>query len=141
MEFVTAYGPKRKVVIDASDKFGPGAKQSFREECDINNIMRKYQKTGALTWLAKHEPTFGDFTGFDFMEAQMIVAKAKEMFADLPSSVRERFAHDPAKFLEFMEDPANVDEAVKLGLAVKREPVVPAAELVVAPAAPADPPK
>lgn len=123
--FVTAYGPKLEdVVIDASSKWGPGAKQSFKDESDINLIMRKYQKSGAISWLARHEGDFADVSSFDFLDAQLTVAKAKEMFADLPSSVRSRFQNDPAEFLFFMSDSGNQEEAVKLGLAVRKEPTV-----------------
>lgn len=126
MFFVTAYGPKRRdVVVDASEKFGAGARQSFKDECDINNIMKKYQVTGVIDWVAKYEGSYSDLTGYDFMESQLIVAKASEMFADLPSSVRKRFQNDPGEFLEFMSDESNSEEAIKLGLATRRqEPAV-----------------
>lgn len=127
---VSAYGPKlRSVVIDATKEFGVGAKQSFKEECDINRIMAKYQKTGAVSWLTKHEGSYGDVSSFDFLDAQLVVAKAKEMFADLPSSVRSRFSNDPAEFLFFMQDTGNAEEAIRLGLAV-RKPVVEEPEVV-----------
>lgn len=126
--YVTAYGKKLEdVVIDASEKFGPGARQSFKDECDINNILKKYQKTGVVDWLAKHEGTYADVSAFDFMSAQMTIVEAKRMFGDLPSSVRKRFSNDPAEFLLFMEDDSNLEEAIKLGLATRKvveEPIV-----------------
>lgn len=133
MFFVSAYGPKLvDVVVDATERFGPGAKQSFKEECDINNIMAKYQRTGALSWLAKYDGQYGDFSAFDFMDAQLTVAKAKEMFGALPSSVRKRFQNDPAEFLDFMSRTENAEEAIKLGLATAKPTPV---ETAVPPAA------
>lgn len=96
---------------------GPGAVQSFKDECDINRIMAKYQKSGAVQWLEKRGGEYRDVTGIDFMEAMQTVVKGKEVFADLPSSIRDRFNNDPALFLDFMHDPDNHDEMIKLGLA------------------------
>lgn len=122
-DFVTAFGPKLKIGTDASAaRAKTVVKQSFKEECDINRIMAKYQKTGVVSWLSKHEGRYADVTGFDFMESMNTIAKANEMFADLPSKVRGRFANDPVRFLEFMHDPESVDESYKLGLRTRPQP-------------------
>lgn len=92
------------------------AKQSFKDECDINRIMSRYQKTGLLEHLAQRPPQYLDCTSFDFQNAMDIVAGSKALFAALPSDIRDRFANDPARFLAFMDDPANDSEAVKMGL-------------------------
>lgn len=132
-DFATAYGPKIQVGLDTS-KGGPGAKQSFKEECDINRIMAKYQKTGVVNWLSKREGQYRDVSSVDFMESMNVIAKANEMFAELPSSVRKRFANDPAEFLVFMHDEGNTEEAIKLGLATRRpEPAAPPAKPSTAP--------
>ena len=98
---------------------GPSmTKQSFADECDINNIMRRYEKDGVLNHLNKYQGNFGDFTGaVDYHEAMNIVAKADQMFMDLPASIRARFGNDPGAFVEFATDPKNLDEMVKMGLA------------------------
>ena len=36
--------------------------QSFRDECDINNILRKFNVTGELP-LGSVQPQYGDFSG------------------------------------------------------------------------------
>lgn len=98
------------------------AKQSFKEECDINTIMRNFEETGLLQNLAKRDPVYGDFSDpGTFHEAQNIVVVAKEQFAALPARIRERFNNDPANFLEFVYDESNIDELVKMGLATKSE--------------------
>lgn len=126
-DFVTAFGPKLKVSTDASAaRAKTVVKQSFKEECDINRIMSKYHKTGVISWLAKHEGQYADVTGFDFLDSMNTIAKANEMFADLPSKVRGRFGNDPARFLEFMHDPDSLEESYKLGLRVRPEPAAPA---------------
>lgn len=96
---------------------GPGrTKQSFKDECDINNIMGRYMITGQLSHLAQMPPQYSDVTGLDFQTAMDVVVNANAMFANLPSSIRDRFANDPGRFLTFMEDENNRPEAVRLGL-------------------------
>lgn len=115
--FVTAYGPKVMVGIDASEsERDPGAVQSFREECDINNIMADVQQVGMASWMMAHAGTFEDVTGLDFQSCMDQIVRAQEAFDDLPAAVRDRFANDPAKFLDFLGSEANREEAVKLGL-------------------------
>ncbi|AXL15307.1 internal scaffolding protein [Microviridae sp.] len=91
-------------------------KQSFKDECNINKIMDKFQKTGAINHYASHEPTYGDATPGDLLNAQLIISNANSMFEELPSSIRKKFDNDPAKFLEFVQDERNQEEMIELGL-------------------------
>ena len=50
----------------------------------------------------------------------MNVIRAAEAFAAMPADVRDRFQNDPGRFLEFANDASNYDEALKMGLAIKR---------------------
>lgn len=102
-------------------------KQASRDECDINQIMRRYQKTGIVEHVNKYQGRYGDFLQVtDYQTALNQVQAANDAFMSLPSSVRSRFDNDPAKFLEFMENPLNQAEMIKLGLAVdlRAEPAV-----------------
>jgi len=92
------------------------AKQSFKDECDINKIMAKYQKSGAITHFNRHAPQYGFATSNDFSESMRIVTEAQEMFSELPSKIRTRFANQPEQFLDFVQDPANEAEMRTLGL-------------------------
>lgn len=97
--------------------------QHFAEECDINNIMRQYEQTGLWTHVNQYQGEYGDFTDVvDYQTAYDVVLKADEMFSTLPAVVRARFENDPASFLAFVDNPANTDELVKLGLARVRDP-------------------
>lgn len=119
MMFRSAYDKVRvRVALDRGN--GPGAVQSAKRECDINQIMAKYQRTGVVTWLAKRDGEFRDVSGVDFREALDIVIRGREVFDELPSTIRERFRNDPGEFLDFMADGKNFDEAVSLGLAKPR---------------------
>lgn len=93
------------------------AKQEFRDECNINNIMKRFQKTGILPDMIKENPVYGDFSEpLDYQEALNIVIAAEHQFMGLNAEIRERFGNDPKKFLEFCHNPENADEMEKLGL-------------------------
>lgn len=91
-------------------------KQSFADECEINNIMAKFQQTGVINHAAKHQATYGEADGTTFQEAMNIVIEAQEAFSDLPSSLRSRFGNDPAAYLNFVSDEENYPEMERLGL-------------------------
>ncbi len=95
---------------DRKFNYGKGrTKQSFKNQTDINKILKRAQKTGTLSHLAKYQGAYGDFASFDFMEAQNQIARGNTIFAELPSEIRNEFDQSPAKFLHFVNDPANVD--------------------------------
>lgn len=90
--------------------------QQFKDECDINNIMEKFGQTGLLPQ-SNRMPMSGDFTGVnDFQSAMQAVRQAEEAFMALPAQLRKRFEHDPNRLMVFLEDEANREEAIKLGL-------------------------
>lgn len=117
LPFRTAYGPKLSVTLNCLPGVGR-TKQSFAGEADVNNIVAKFIKTGTLDFARKHEARYGDVTGADFQAAQNIIATANSMFEEMPARVRARFENDPAKFLDFVQDPGNQAEAAELGLTV-----------------------
>ena len=105
---------REAVQIDAGGE--SRTKQSFKKECDINLIMAKYQKTGAITHFNKHQQNYGMADGQTFQDAMNLVCEAQEMFNDLPSSIRSRFGNDPAAFLDFVQNEENADEMARMGL-------------------------
>lgn len=97
--------------------------QNFKEECDINNIMRRFEKTGELPNMIRQNPVYGDFSDVPtFTEAMNTVIRANEQFDALSSKIRAQFNNDPAEFLAFVHDPKNNEELVKMGLATERIP-------------------
>jgi len=53
-------------------------------ETDVNNIMRKYEKTGILTHVARYAGEYGDFSGVpDYKEGLERIMAANEMFDSL----------------------------------------------------------
>jgi len=98
--------------------------QADMPACDLNTIMAQYERSG-LTGFEDRMASgaFVDLASMPtYREAQDIIAQANDAFASLPASLRKRFSNDPAEFLSFFDDPANLDEAVRLGLATLPEP-------------------
>lgn len=122
---MTFYHPHNRVSIDCGDF--SHTKQSCKEECDINNILKQYKKTGIMTHISNASASYLDLpTDFDYQSALNTVMEAEQAFAELPSKVRDRFGNDPYKFLAGLEDPAIRPELEELGL-FKPKPPAPAA--------------
>lgn len=95
------------------------AQQHFKEECDINTILEKFNITGILPEQPL-SPRYGDFTGIgDYHTAMNRVFAAHEEFEALPAKIRARFSNDPAQLIEFLENSENRSEAEELGLIEK----------------------
>lgn len=106
---------------------GPGlTRQSCKDECDINKIMHRYQKTGRLPELIKENPVYGDFsTAGDYQQSLETIKRAEEQFNALPSTIRSKFNNNPAEFLSFCENKNNTPELIKMGLAIDKTPKTP----------------
>lgn len=111
-------------------------KQSFAKDCDINQILKKWMKTGNDPRDAAKQPLFGDFYDqMDYEQSIGVVRMADEAFADLPAEVRARFGNDPNELLEYMHVPGNEDEKIALGLIEAPVVVAPTAETETTPTA------
>ena len=129
------YVESEKVGLDCSVK-PSRTKQQFKEESDINTIVRRFGLTGQLPSNVRM-PVNGDFTNVpDFRTAMDLIVAARESFDAMPADVRSRFHNDAAEFVDFCSDVKNRDEAIKLGLVEKPLQAAPAASV----AAPATPP-
>lgn len=111
----SAYSPRVRVptVIPESES---KTKQEFKDECNINTIMARYMHTGVIDFVNRHQAQYGDVTGIDYQECMQVVADAQTQFNELPSSIRTQFENNPAKFLDFVGNPANKAEMHKMGL-------------------------
>lgn len=99
------------------------ARQEFKDQTCINQIMKKYHKTGMIDHLNRSKGQYADLSSLtDYAAALQTVIDAQKSFMTLPSDVRKRFENDPEKALLFLSDANNREEAVKLGLINK--PVV-----------------
>ena len=59
-------------------------KQSFKDETDVNAIIKKHTRMGTLSHLEQWGGQYGDLADFDFQTAQNQIAKANSMFEQLP---------------------------------------------------------
>lgn len=108
-------GPYTPVKVPGySSELPSAAIQSAKDECDINKIMARYQKTGMIEHFNEQAPQFVDMPDeIDYQNSMGIIADAHSAFYSLPSTVRDRFQNDPAQWLEFIHDAESVDEAMR----------------------------
>jgi phage internal scaffolding protein len=106
---------RRRVQLDTrGDKVL--VQQSFKDEANINVLMRRYSVTGVAP-VGVGVAKYGDFSDVgDYLAARSVVADAEEQFASLPAELRDLLGNDPARFLEFVADQKNIATARKYGL-------------------------
>ena len=96
------------------------ARQSEQDAADINVIVKRFTQAGLVP---AEDPSlyFADVSEVGtFADVLERVEQGRKYFYNkVPAVVRARFDHDPAKFLDFMANPENRDEAVELGLIPK----------------------
>lgn len=97
-------------------------KQSHKDECDINKIMARYQRTGVIDHVQKYGPVYADVSSADYVSSMNLVKDAETMFAELPSTVRAKFGNDVVEFLDVVTDPERIGELEELGVAPSRKP-------------------
>lgn len=91
--------------------------QSEKDKLDLEYIKSIYNKTGVMNNVNPDNLRYGDFTAnCDYHTAVLRVQEAEEDFMSLPAELRVRFSNDPGKLIDFVRNPNNAAEAVKLGL-------------------------
>lgn len=109
--------PRRTPRIQTINEEKSRTQQQFKDEVNVNNIMKKYRKTGQITHLNNRTGKYADLSNAqDYFESIQTIRTASEAFDQLPSELRKRFHNEPAEMLQFINDPKNYDEGVKLGL-------------------------
>lgn len=88
-------------VLDSYDSM---VQQSEAQIADINEIVARYQKTGILDHLSRHESSFGSITGEQYKDYCDAIAQTNSLFEQLPSAAREFFQNDKAAFLDYVSD-------------------------------------
>ena len=107
---------------DYSETFTDGiTEQHHTDQCDINKILAQFMETGIMPNPKHANPQYGDVSNVDFQEMQNTLATAKTLFEELPEQVKARFNNEMHTFLNFAENPDNLQEMEEMGLAVKNE--------------------
>ena len=89
----------------------------FKDECNINSIMKKYHQGFAITHLNKQVPEWGDFGGVTNMQDALdLVREGETEFMAMNSSVRAAANHDPVQFIEMMGSDEGQQELHAAGL-------------------------
>lgn len=92
--------------------------QSHAEDADINVIVKRFGITGNFPQ-GLRAPTYGDFTYLgDYRDALDALRSADATFMALPAELRNKFGNDPAEFVDFCSNPANIKEMQEMGLVV-----------------------
>lgn len=98
-------------------------RQEFKQECDINTIMKQHDRVGVVTHVNRSSPQYMDFSEVpDFQSAMQMMAVATERFMHLPATVRKRFGNDAAEFVKFAEQESNLPQLEEWGLVAPAEP-------------------
>lgn len=120
-------------------------RQSEMEACDIHNILKQFSQVGFEQLVRENAARgqYADLTSLpDYQEALNTVLSSQAAFDALPSQVRDRFRNDPAAFIEFLANPDNQDEAIRLGLAQDtRTPEPDPQRVILVETEPKNPPK
>ena len=135
-------------------------KQTFKDECDVNKILDRFARTGAISHLEQRGAEYGDFSDVtDLEDAYARIKRGEQIFSELPSELRNEFQNNPWAFFRYVNDPRNegrlkellpkIAEAGRVMPAVRRgpaseanpalasSPAEPAIETPAEPAAPA----
>lgn len=109
------YFPHDRVTYDCGDVMV--TKQSMAAECDINNILKQFSKTGIINHINQNAAQYIDLPdNLDFQQSLAIIQSAEDAFASLPSKVREYYRNDPGRFLAALQDPAERSHLEELGV-------------------------
>lgn len=107
-------------------------KQAFKDECDLGLTIKRFARTDEGRRALSNASGYAENVRFDdvsavpdFRHARDVVNAANASFMALPAIVRRRFDNDPAQFLDFVTNPANLDEMRVMGLAKPKVSEVP----------------
>lgn len=114
-DFTVANGKRDS---DMSEFLPSLTRQEFAEECDINTLMARYEKSGVISHVNKATPRYMDVAELPDLRGYLdIMREASLSFASLPAKVRKEFDNDPQKFVDFAQTPENLEKMREWGLA------------------------
>ncbi len=138
-EVIVSEGRLNKVIIE--EKIRPNGtrriSQNF-ENCptmaeqhtghltDINYLVKKYKPDELAAYIAARSQYRTEILGHDFsqepdlVQARSIVYRSRQEFEKLPEEIRIQFKNH-VEFLKFMDNPANEERMIKLGILTKRQ--------------------
>lgn len=102
------------------------AEQHSAHLTDINYLMKKYKPDELAAYIAARNQYRAEILGHDFsaepslQEAKNVILNSRQSFEALPDDVKNHFASH-LEFLKFIDNPANEEKMLKLGILTKKE--------------------
>lgn len=114
--------PNGSVRIQQDFSFCPTmAEQHTAHLSDLNYLIAKYKPDELAAYMAAREQYRREIIGHDFsvepnlQEAKNITYYMKKNFEALPEEIKQQFKNH-VEFLKFIDNPANQEKMIKLGL-------------------------
>lgn len=113
-------GTKKVVTVNPLPSL---TQKQFKNDVDVNNIIKKFKKTGQISHIRNTlNGVYSDLTHIsDLLDMKLKVIHAEQAFMELPPKLRSKFRNDPAELISYLQNPSNHEEAIHLGLMVKRD--------------------
>nr|QJB20940.1 MAG: internal scaffolding protein [Microvirus sp.] len=102
------------------------AEQHLAHMTDLNHLIAKYKPDELAAYIAARSQYRREIIGHDFsvelslQDAHNAVYAAKKIFQELPEEVKNNF-RSTLDFIKFIDNPANAEKMVKLGLISKKQ--------------------
>ncbi len=100
------------------------AEQHTAHLTDLNYLISKYKPDELAAYIAARNVHRREILGHDFsqelsmQEAQNVVYRSRQAFEDLPEDIKSKFKNH-VEFIKFIDNPANVDKMIQLGILTK----------------------
>lgn len=102
--------------------------QSQKSGADINNIMKKYTKTGVLgdpLTASLRKPMYGDFSQcLDYQSSLNKLIQVKRDFDELPIEVKKACNNDPQKLVDLVTKEELREDAYHYGILERPKPII-----------------
>lgn len=117
---IRANGTKR---VQTINDLPSRTQKQYKDDVDVNKIMARYKKTGQINHLRNAaQGTYMDLTQIpDLLTARLQILQAESAFQNIPPELRLKFQNKPENLIAYLKDSKNHEEAIHLGLMVKRE--------------------
>ena len=97
--------------------------ESHAQMLDINRMVKKYSVGEIQQQATAFEGVYGDFDDIDYQTALTKIAKADEIFNQIPSEIRQQFNNSAGQFIDFVTNPQITNEQLlEKGLVKKVTP-------------------
>lgn len=106
----TPKAPRHRVVLDCSNSPSM-TKQAHRDECDINQIIARFDRTGLITHLKTNPGEYLDVAEVGtYREALHRVRAVEGAFYALSAEDRAKFDNSPARYLDWASQERTEDD-------------------------------